>query len=206
MTEHVTAWLGAYHDGELRGRRAQQVEAHLAGCAACRAELESLRELSALLGESPAAADLTPSERFVAQVGLRLPRHPEQPAWQRALEIGWQLAPLGLLAAWAVVQAVFAVAGWVLIALQMGLGDDAIAWLLPASPQGPWLAEVFGLSHAGLNDVGQIGLHLLRDGGPLGWGVTLNLVSLLVIGLLYWSWLASWWVRHRRQQRYQEVR
>jgi anti-sigma factor RsiW len=199
MTEHITAWLGAYHDGELRGRRAQQVEAHLAGCATCRAELERLQALSALLGESPSASELTPSERFVAQVGLRLPRRPEQPAWQMGLEMGWRLAPLGLLAAWAVVQAVFAVAGWVLIALQMGLGGDAIAWLLPVSPQGAWLADVLSLSDMGLNDVGQIVLNLLWDGGPLGWGVTLNLVLLIVIGLMYWSWLASWWVRHRRQ-------
>jgi anti-sigma factor RsiW len=202
MTEHVMAWLAAYHDGELRARRVQQVEAHLAGCATCRAELEKLRGLSALLGESPAPSELTPSERFVAQVGLRLPRHPEQPAWQRGLEIGWQLAPLGLLGAWAGVQALFAVAGWVLIALQMGLGGDAIASMLPVSPQGPWLADVFSLSDIGLNDVGQIGLNLLRDGGPLGWGVTLNLALLMVIGLLYWSWLASWWVRRRRQQRF----
>jgi hypothetical protein len=202
MTEHVIAWLGAYHDGELRGRRVQQVEAHLAGCATCRAELEKLRELSALLGESPPPSDLTPPERFVAQVGLRLPRRSERSAWQRGLEIGWLLAPLGLLGAWAVVQAVFVVAGLVLIALQVGLGGDALAWLLPVTPPGARLPGLFGFSDVGLNDVGQIALNLLRDGGPLGWGVTLNLVSLLVIGLLYWSWLASWWVRHRRQQRF----
>jgi hypothetical protein len=202
MTEHVMAWLGAYHDRELRDRRVQQVEAHLAGCATCRAELEKLRGLSALLGESPAASDLTPSERFVAQVGLRLPRRPERSVWQRGLELGWQLAPLGLIGAWAVVQALFAVAGLVLIALQLGLGGDGLAWLLPVPLQGARLTGVFGLSDVGLNDVGQIALNLLRDGGALGWGVTLNLVSLLVIGLLYWSWLASWWVRHRRQQRF----
>jgi predicted anti-sigma-YlaC factor YlaD len=202
MTEHVTAWLGAYHDGELRGRRVQQVEAHMAGCATCRAEMEKLRELSALLTESPPVPDLTSPERFVAQVGLRLPRRPERSAWHRGLEIGWQLAPLGLLGAWAMVQAVFAVAGLLLIALQMGLGGDALAWLLPGPPQGTRLTAVFGLSDIGLNDVGQIALNLLSGGGPLGWGVTLNLVSLLVIGLLYWSWLASWWVLHRRQQRF----
>jgi hypothetical protein len=202
MTEHVIAWLGAYHDGELRGRRVQQVEAHLAGCVTCRTELEKLRGLSALLGESPAPSDLTLPEHFVAQVGLRLPRRPERSAWQRGLEVGWLLAPLGLLGAWAVVQAIFVVAGLVSIALQAGLGGDALAWLLPAPSQEARLTGLFGFSDVGLNDVGQIALNLLRDGGPLGWGVTLNLVSLLVIGLLYWSWLASWWVRNRRQQRF----
>jgi predicted anti-sigma-YlaC factor YlaD len=203
MTEHVTAWLGAYHDGELRGLRLQQVENHLAYCATCRAELERLRTLAALLQESPAAENLTPPEHFVAQVGLRLPRRPEQPAaaaWQRALEIGWQLAPLGLLGTWAFIQAMFVVAGAVLVALRMGLGGDVVAGLLPVSQQGLSLSKVFTLSGASLGDAGRIMLQLLGNGGPLGWGVTLNLVSLVVIGLLYWSWLASWWARRQHRQ------
>lgn len=199
MTEHVTAWLGAHHDGELQGRRLRQVEAHLAHCAKCRADLESLRALGTLLQEGPAAEGLTPAERFVAQVGLRLPRRPERTAWQRGLEIGWQLVPLGLLGTWAFVQTVFVVAGVLLVALQMGLGGD-LAGLLPVAQQGTWLTEVFSPSSASLNDVGRVMLHLLSHGGPLGWGVTLNLISLVVIGLLYWSWLASWWSRCQHRQ------
>jgi hypothetical protein len=199
MTQHVTAWLGAYHDGELRGLRLRQVETHLAHCATCHAELERLRALTTLLQESPAAKGLAPPERFVAQVGLRLPHRPERPAWRRTLDIGWQLVPLGLLGAWAFVQAVFVVAWVVLVALQMSLGGDMAAWLLPASHQEPWLTGVLSLSGANLGDVGQMMLELWRDVEPLGWGVTLNLVSLVVIGLLYWSWLASWWARHNRR-------
>jgi hypothetical protein len=200
MTEHVTTWLGAYHDGELRGRRLRQVEAHLAQCATCREDAERLRALAALLQESPAAENLTPPERFVAQVGLQLPRRPERPARQRALETGWRLVPLGLLGAWAFVQAVFAVAGGVLVALRMGLGGDVVAGLLPVSQQGLSLSEILSLSGASLGDVGRMMLRLLGNGGPLGWGVTLNLVSLAVIGLLYWSWLASWWARRQHRQ------
>jgi len=202
MTEHVTAWLGAYHDGELQGRRLRQVETHLSHCATCRAELEKLRALAALLQESPAAGNLTPPDRFVAQVGLRLPRRPEQPAWQRGLEIGWRMVPVGLLGAWAFVQAVLAVAQMVLFALRVGLGGDMVAELLPSSEE-LWLAQISrlsGASLAGLNDVGRIVLQLLSSGGPLGWGFALNLVSLAVIGLLYWSWLASWWARRQRRQ------
>jgi hypothetical protein len=199
MTEHVTAWLGAYHDGELQGLRLRQVEAHLAHCATCRADLERLQALTALLQESPVAEDLTPPDRFVAQVRLRLPRRPERPAWQRILETGWQLVPVGLLGAWAFVQTAFIVAGGVLVALRMGLGEDVAAGLLPAAQQEPWLTEAFNLSSAGLNDVSRMMLQLLSNGGPLGWGVTLNLVSLVVISLLYWSWLASWWARRQHQ-------
>jgi predicted anti-sigma-YlaC factor YlaD len=200
MTEHVTTWLGAYHDGELGGRRLRQVEAHLAHCAKCCAELESLRALAALLQESPAAENLTSPERFVAQVGLRLPRRPERPAWQRVLETGWRLVPLGLLGTWAFVQTVFVVAGVVLVALRMGLGGDVAAGLLPAAQQGLWPSAIFSLSGASLNDVDRMMLRLLSHGGPLGWGIMLNLIALVVIGLLYWSWLVSWWARRQHRQ------
>jgi anti-sigma factor RsiW len=200
MTEHVTAWLGAYHDGELHGHRRRQVEAHLAECATCRTELESLRALSALLQESPVAVEITSPERFVANVGLRLPRRPEQPAWQRALEAGWQLAPVGLLGAWTFAHAVFIVAGAVLFALRLGLGGDLVAWLPQTAHQSTWLGEALSLSNAGLSDVGRIALQLLGRGGPLGWGTMLHLVSLVVIGLLYWSWLASWWARRQHEK------
>jgi hypothetical protein len=198
MTEHVTAWLGAYHDGELRGRRLRQVEAHLAQCGTCRAELEGLRALTAVLQESAAAEGVTAPERFVAQVGLRLPRRPERPAWQRGLEIGWRLAPVGLLGAWVFVQAVFSVAGMVLIALRLGAGGRVAASLLPASQGGLRLAEILALSGAGVSDIGRVMVQLLGNGGPLGWGVVLNVGALVVIGLLYWSWLASWWARWHR--------
>jgi len=200
MTEHVTAWLGAYHDGELHGHRRHQVEAHLAECATCRAELESLQALSALLQESPVAVEITSPERFVANVGLRLPRRPEQTAWQRALETGWQLVPVGLLGAWTFAHAVFIVAGVLLFALRLGVGGDLVALLPYTAPQSTWLGEALSLSDAGLSDVGRIALQLLGRGGPLGWGTMLYLVSLVVIGLLYWSWLASWWARRQHEK------
>ena len=201
MSSHVTDWLGAYLDGELRGLRLRRVESHLGRCAECQAELERLRALTALLHESPSAEGITPPERFVAQVGLRLPRRPEQPASQRALEVGWRLVPAGLLGAWAFVQTVFIVAGVVQAAGWMGLGGDFAARWLPASQGGLWLSELFSISAAAnLSEVAAIMLRLLSNGGPLGWTVTSFLLLLVVIGLAYWSWLASWWVRWQRPQ------
>jgi anti-sigma factor RsiW len=49
MNQHVTDWLGAYHDGELEESRRQQVEAHLQVCEDCHAELSRLRALARLL-------------------------------------------------------------------------------------------------------------------------------------------------------------
>jgi len=194
MNQHVTTWLGAYHDGELQGHRLRQVEAHLAHCATCRTELERLRALATLLQKSPAAGDLTPPERFVAQVGLRLPRRPVRPAWQRALGLGWRLVPVGLLGAWAFVQAVFTVARIALVALYTGAGGSLAAGVWPAAQQGLW-AELFSLSAVGPSDVLWMIQRLASNGGPLGWATTLNLGALVVIGLLYWSWLATWWAR-----------
>ena len=200
MTEHVTASLGAYHDGELRGHRVHQVEAHLAECARCGAQLEQLRALTAVLGASPPAADLTSPERFVAQVGFRLRQRSERSTRGKALEIGWRLAPLSLLGAWAFLQAVFLVAGVTLLARHLGLGGEMLAGLGSAAPPGPTLAETLRLSGAGLNGLAQVVLYWLRDEGPMGWGVTLNLAAMAVISLLYGSWLASWWARRRRRQ------
>jgi anti-sigma factor RsiW len=195
MNGHATPWLAAYHDGELKGRPLCQVEDHLTECAACRAELEELQKLTTLLRESPAADGLLPPERFVAQVGLRLPRRPIKPVWQRTLEAGWRLAPAGLVGAWAFVQAVFIVAGVALIVLQ-ACGVDVLG-LSPASQRETWLAAGLGLLGAEPGDTVQGALNVLNI---LGRGFVLYLSALVTIGLLYWSWLASLWARRRHQQ------
>lgn len=195
MNGHVTHWLAAYHDGELHGRRLRQVEEHLAECAVCRTELDELQCLSALLRESPAAAGLLSPERFVAQVGLRLPRRPTKPAWQRTLETGWRLAPAGLIGTWAFVQAVFIVAGIVLIALQV-CGIDVLG-LQQAAHHETWLMA--GLNLFGVR-LGDITLSILKTLDALRWGLTFYLTATITIVLLYWSWLASLWARHRHRQ------
>ncbi len=194
MNGHVTPWLAAYHDGELHGRRLRQVEEHLAECAACRAELKELQSLSALLHES-AAEGLMPAERFVAQVGLRLPRRPTKPAWQRTLETGWRLAPAGLVGVWAFVQAVFIVAGVVMIALQV-YGVDVLGLQQPAHHE-TWLTAALSLLGARLGDTT---LTILKALDMLRWGLTFYLTATLAIVLLYWSWLASLWARRQHQQ------
>ena len=197
MNEHVTAWLEAYHDGELRGRRLRKVEAHLESCAACRRELERLQAVATALRSVPAAEGLASPGRFVYEVGLRLRRRPEQPVWQRALNVGWQLAPVGLLGAWAFAQTVLVVAGVLSAAVRAGVGGDVAAGLLGISQGVTAEPGLAGLSGAGLNDLGPMVLRVLRSGGPLGWGPTVVVALLILIGVLYWSWLASWWARRR---------
>ena len=195
MNEHVTDWLGAYHDGELHSHRLQQVEVHLNRCQVCRAELQKLRGLSALLQECSVPVLLTSPNRFVSQVGLRLPRRPSQPAWKALLETGWRLTPALLLGAWAFMQAVFAVASAILYALQSGaVGDVVSEWLPPLGT--PWLARIASLSGTSLEGTDRLMLQVLSS---LTRSTVLNMFLLIVIGLLYWSWLASWWARSQHR-------
>jgi predicted anti-sigma-YlaC factor YlaD len=200
MKEHATHWLGSYLDGELRGLRLRWVESHLTECAVCRSELEELAQLRALLQESPAMEASTPPERFVAQVALRLPRRQGQPPARRALELSWRMVPVGLLLTLAFVQTVFTIAGVLQVALSIGLGGDLAGLLLPSSAGGLSLPDLAGLSQASLASAAGWIVELIQAGGAMAWLPVVYLSLLVVIGLLYWSWLATWWARRRHQQ------
>ena len=198
MKEHATQWLGTYLDGELRGLRLRWVEGHLQECAVCGSELEALAQLRTLLQESPAIEASTPPEQFVAQVALRLPRRQEQPAARRALELSWRMVPVGLLFTLAFVQTAFTIAGVLQVALSMGLGGEVGALIFPGV--GLSLPDVFSLSQANLAGAVWSIVELIWAGGALAWLPVSYLTALVVIGVLYWSWLASWWARRRHQQ------
>lgn len=192
MTGHVDAWLTAYYDGELGGRRLREVEAHLAECEACRAQLDELAGLSALLMDAPQPADLTPPDRFVAQVQLQLPRQPVEAGCRpRAVELGWNLAPLGLFAVWAFIQAVAIVSEVVEVALEQGWGGEALRSVLAAPVAAPdWVAQI--------STANRITFQVLA-GTPLEGLLPLNLWITGLVGVLAGVWLALWLLRQRRQ-------
>ncbi|MEW5870385.1 MAG: anti-sigma factor [Chloroflexota bacterium] len=195
MSQHVTQWIQAYLDGELHGQRLREIEAHLRGCADCQQEAASLRELSVLLQSVPRPAPHAAPERFAAQIGLRLPRTPEQSAWQRTTRRAWQAAPVGIIATWAFLQAALFTVG-----LLQSLG---LAQVLAAP--GPGYSAWTGTSGA-LGMLGSSLWELIRQGAPwlelgeplLGLlGLELGITLLAAIGL--WAWLASWWTLRRRE-------
>src|ERR1700682_1983769 len=65
-------------DGRLKLSEQQQVEAHLAGCAACRVRVNEFRAVSGLLDELP---QIEPSSAFDARVRALVAAEPVQEGW-----------------------------------------------------------------------------------------------------------------------------
>jgi anti-sigma factor RsiW len=119
--QHVSHRLEEYYDGELSPARCGLVEAHLEVCAACRAELEELRQVSALLQEVPVPDAFSSPQLFGAQVALRLERR--EAARSRYPEAAWHAVPVLLLTGLVVLQGLLALLGGM-----MGLSRWAM-WL-----------------------------------------------------------------------------
>lgn len=195
MSDHVIEWLGAYLDGELKGARLHQVERHLGGCEACRAELESLQGLSRLLQEVP-APEFASNERFVSQVNLRLPQRQEKPARSTVIEFGWWMIPVGLLTAWIFISTAILVSDMVSTADRLGLLDSTSTLLIAdASGNELWASML-----------GQLGL---LEGDSLQWielteEFTRNVLPQFIwqvsIAVLYLAWIAIGWARRTRRE------
>ncbi len=91
--DEILKLLPDYQAGLLEDARRESVQAHLAACASCRAELEALERTAAVLGETEAltpSRDLWPaiaaqlSPRRTSSVWWRTPV-PRQRAWRFAL-------------------------------------------------------------------------------------------------------------------------
>lgn len=195
MSDHVTEWLGAYLDGELKGGRLHQVERHLGGCDSCRAELESLQGLSRLLQEAP-APEFASNERFVSQVNLRLPQRQEKPARSTVIEFGWWMIPVGLLTAWIFISTAVLVSDMVSTADRLGLLDSTSTLLIADASSNELWASMLG----------QLGL---LEGDSLKWfelteEFTRNVLPQFIwqvsIAFLYLAWIAIGWARRTRRE------
>jgi Putative zinc-finger len=197
MTDHITEWLSAYHDGELHGARLHRVEAHLSECAGCRAELDQLRALSALLQEAPSEASFLPAERFAANLALQLPRRPEPPAARARLEIGWWMVPVGLLAIWVFIGITYSLGSAVGLVANSGLFDGNLAWLQGDPTQMGWFTTATSLFGAQLGVPGREALGALNNFQAFFSQLLQPLLLQALVAAAYLGWLFAWWLRQQ---------
>jgi predicted anti-sigma-YlaC factor YlaD len=195
MSNHVTEWLNAYLDGELRGIRLRQVQEHLGECEFCQKELDSLEGLSQLLQAVPSPKFISP-ERFASQVSLRLPHEQKTVYQKKLLEVGWWMVPVGLVMSWVFMSTSFLMSDVLSAASDLGVLTSITDWpILGASNRASWSAALgqFGvLSGNSFNLAASIET-FTRSSLP-------QIIVEVSIALLYLSWIAIWWARHRRQQ------
>jgi anti-sigma factor RsiW len=195
MSNHVTEWLNAYLDGELKGKRLHEVEEHLAECEACQSELDSLQGLSTLLQEAPAPEFPSP-ERFATQVNLLLPHKRTAPPKPQLFEVGWWMIPVSLMAVWVFISTAVLLSNVVSAADAFGVLDDTTsAWISSSSDTTEVTATL-----------GQFGM---LSGDSLQWAersenytrsMFPQIVWQVAVALLYITWLAVWWARHTRSE------
>ena len=195
MSKHVSEWLNLYHDGELRGSRLHQVEAHLAECELCQAEMESLEGLSAVLHEVPAPR-LTSTERFVSQVNLRMPHKQVIISQKQIFEVGWWMIPVGILASWIFFNVAFVLGDVLSVAGSLGLLSGMSDWLASGPSNDVYVSTT----------IGQLGV---LSGNGLNWAETMEtftrmslpqIILQISIALLYLGWIAVWWARRTHQE------
>ena len=194
MSNHVTDWLNAYLDGELQGSHLYHVETHLIRCEVCQAELKSLERLSGLLQQAPLPG-FTPPERFAAKVSLRLPHPKPLDKRKKVLEIGWWMVPVGLFGTWVLLSAFFGVTDLLSMANRFGFLTSISDWMMFGTANAAdWSTALgqFGVLRGSTLDFVLSTETMIRTSLPQ--------ISLQIsIALLYLSWMAIWWARHRRQ-------
>ena len=197
MPDHVTEWLGAFHDGELRGARLRQTEQHLAGCATCQAELDEIRDLSTMLQDTASKGDFLTTEQFVANLALSMPRQSELSQSRNALKIGWWLIPVGLLGIWLFIDITFLLSPVVKLSVESGLLGDASAWLQGNPAQMRWFAAAMNLFGNQLGAPGRETLSALHDASLFIAQMAGRLIPQAILAVSYLGWLLSWWLRQQ---------
>lgn len=187
MNDHLDPILERYLDGELRPEQARAAQEHLGGCPDCRARLERLMALRALLAEAPAAEGLKSEARFTAEVGLRMERRAPAPAAPSVGEILWHLVPVGLMAALAFVEAVMLVS--TLVSWIPG-AESALGSLAPSTGLGAFLLPLVGGDFA--ETLGGLSFSV--------WNPLTATAVLAAAGLIALGWLASWYVRSQKSE------
>ena len=191
MHNELYPLLNAYLDGELRGKRLREMQAHLDACEICRAEWTELRRVSDLVRTAPAPR-FTPAERFASNLTLSLPRRRQRVQPQRFPPLAWWLVPAGLLGLWFFLQTVFALTNVVHLANVGGLLGQTAPWLSDGQSQTVWFAVTSNLFGIQLTAGEQSALSLLNDVNIFGADLFQHLFWHSGLLLLCLGWIVAW--------------
>jgi len=195
MHNDIFKQLGAYVDGELNSRELHKVEKHLDECLICQKEHASLKSLSAVLQEAP-LPDFPSEKHFAANVALRLPREDINSTNSKVLEVGWWLAPIGLITAWIFLSTTNLIGEILGAAKTIGLLNNTSAFLVATpSSQANWSTTLGNFGFLAGNNLqwAQILESFTRTTAP-------QIIFQIAIAILYLSWMAIWWARHTRNE------
>jgi len=197
MTDQWPASLSAFIDGELEADQVARLEAHLQNCESCRRDLRELQALREILQSYPYAEGLSPQDDFVRSVVRQLPTRPNNGTLtgQDVFRLLWRAMPFGLAGVWAICQAVLVSSGIVWLGFRTGLLDSRLFTFFATSlsPSRGLGATMSGAFADSLTEIVGWAFDTLS---PLVWIGLGYFAVLCSIGLLYWCWLASWWMRH----------
>jgi hypothetical protein len=201
MPDQIHDQLGAYLDGELGGRRLMEVQTHLETYPDCRAELDSLRDLSGLLHASP-DPEFTPARLFTSRLMLQLPRRHQTRASGNSFLYIKGMTPVLLLLSWIFIQVTASLSTLITLAGRIGLLGNSAEWLPGAPQQTLWFTSTQAFFGGFMNLQGAITLSFLND--LVLWFQNLDGAFLLqaVLVVLYFTWLVIW--LKNRQPRHSE--
>jgi predicted anti-sigma-YlaC factor YlaD len=196
MIEHVSRWLDAYLDGELKGDMANHINSHLAVCDLCRVELEELKQISDVLKVDADERRLLPDTHFSAEVALKLPRHQDHPSQNQITQIGWWLIPSAIMAAWVFLHSVLIVSSLVAASGQVGLITGPFAGLSAFSSQPLEPSILFYLPAGQLDLASRSFLEWLSEWTSFGRSIITPVIFQAALGILFTGWLFAWWFRN----------
>jgi anti-sigma factor RsiW len=192
MHEELHTLLNAYLDGELQGRRLQEMESHLAACDSCRKELEELRLVSEWM-RNDTSVEAIPAERFVSQLTLSLARRSQPSRPTRSISLAGWLVPAGLLMAWIFIQTAYALTDVVTAVNASGLLGNVSTWL-GSGQESTWMSAA--TAFFGGQILAQPAISLLNSVSVAVGDLLGGFVWQAGIVVLYWAWMVAWWLRH----------